>query len=175
MRLISSASGRSGGRCLRWAASGGGLRLIGTLTAMLLSAAPAAAVPSAVQQAAATQAVRPEAPLPIDALLPGDMSVDLIRCTADATASPKVAQTATPAPPVAAEVVQLAHPWTNQPRLTGAGTETPARFFNRGRTLIFDAGAEMLYIDRDHRSFTYTADTGSAPLKWRGLCEAVRS
>ena len=80
--------------------------------------------------------------------------------------------TGTVTSPAAARVVRVVHPWGAEPLMTGAGSEVPARFFKRGRTLIFDAGTEVIYIERDHRSFTYTSSGKAGVVKWRGVCRA---
>ena len=124
-------------------------------------AAPAVTAPLAE---AAPPVLHPEDPLPADALVPGTPDVRAILCTAE------TADAAAPVPEV-----RVDSPWAAQPVMTGAGDPVPVRFFKRGRTLIFDAGAEVIYIERDHRRFTYTASGPSGVVTWRGICRAEQS
>lgn len=135
---------------------------------------PAVADPRSIHDPAA---LRPEAPLPPDAIVPGAAGVEIIICTADA---PPVdasgafglsdAQTAQLGQTAAAREVRVLHPWAATPTMTGAGVEMPVRFFNRGRTLIFDAQSEVLYVERDHRRFAYTRSSRAGVTTWRGIC-----
>ena len=58
----------------------------------------------------------------------------------------------------------------SSPTMTGAGPAVAVRFFARGRTLIFDAQSEVLYLERDHRRFTYTRSATGGVTTWRGVC-----
>lgn len=120
--------------------------------------------------------LRPEAPLPPDALVPGAAGVTVLICSADPppmdASGALGAGTAAPAPGPA-RIVRVDDPWAAHPVMTGRGNAAPARFFKRGRTLIFDAGAETLYIERDHRSFTYTASFSDGVTTWHGSCRAM--
>ena len=125
-------------------------------------------------------ALRPEAPLPPDAIVPGAAGVEIIICAADAPPVDasgafglSAAATAQLGQTVAAREVRVLHPWAATPTMTGAGAEMPVRFFNRGRTLIFDAQSEVLYVERDHRRFTYTRSGKSGVTTWRGICRAA--
>lgn len=153
LRRATVASGRTARRFA-------GALMVATLGPAVALAAPAVTVP-------AQPVLRPEAPLPADALVPGAQGVGAILCTAESADN-------APAPTPAA-TVRVQDPWAAQPVMTGAGDPVAVRFFKRGRTLIFDAGAEVVYIERDHRRFTYIASGPSGVVKWRGLCQAERS
>lgn len=120
--------------------------------------------------------LRPEAPLPADALVPGAAGVTVLICSADPppldASGALGAGTVTPAPGPA-RIVRVDDPWAARPVMTGLAATVPARFFKRGRTLIFDAGAETLYVERDHRGFTYTASLAGGVTTWHGTCRAA--
>lgn len=119
--------------------------------------------------------LRPEAPLPPDAMVPGAPGVTAILCEADPAPLDASGALGLPAEatrgmsPGAPRVVRIENPWAAAPVMTGAGDPVPVTFFKRGRTLIFDAQSEVLYLERDHRRFTYTRSTG-AVTTWRGIC-----
>ena len=141
----------------------------------MLAAPPALATPPATPEGAGPvhdpADLKPEAPMPADALIPGAAGVDLILCPADPPPMDATGALGGAVPsPSAPRVVRVDHPWDAEPLMTGAGPQIPVRFFKRGRTLIFDAGAEVIYIERDHRSFTYTATNKAGVTKWRGTC-----
>jgi len=71
---------------------------------------------------------------------------------------------------VLARAVRVENPWTAAPVMTGAGPAVEVVFFKRGRTLIFDAGTEVLYLDRDRRRFTYTQSATGRVTTWHGTC-----
>ena len=54
--------------------------------------------------------------------------------------------------------------------MTGAGPSVEVVLFKRGRTLIFDAGSEVLYLDRDRHRFTYTQSAIGRVTTWHGTC-----
>lgn len=138
-------------------------RFAGALMVATLGPAVALAAPAVTVAVPAQPVLRPEAPLPADALVPGAQGVGAILCTAESADNAPAA------------TVRVQDPWAAQPVMTGAGDPVAVRFFKRGRTLIFDAGAEVVYIERDHRRFTYIASGPSGVVKWRGLCQAERS
>ena len=136
-----------------------------------------AAVPPSVHNPAD---VHPATPMPADALVPGTPGVAALVCPVDPppmeAGAALGAGAAAPAPTTSGREVRVEHPWAEKPIMTGAGTQVPVNFFKRGRTLIFDAGAgagaEVIYIDRDHRKFTYTLSGTSGVITWRGTCHA---
>lgn len=148
---------------------------------MLLLAAPAAAQTAGSPGPLVHDPtdLRPEAPLPADAIVPGAPGITAIVCEADPAPidasgafglSPAAAQKlATATPP---RRVRVENPWTAAPVLSGAGDAMKVAFFKRGRTLIFDARSEVLYLDRDHRRFTYTRSAKEGVTTWHGLCRA---
>lgn len=121
--------------------------------------------------------LKPEAPLPPDAIVPGAPGVAAIVCEADPApidASGAFGLSEEAARQIAASsprrVVRVERPWTASPSMTGAGAALPVTFFKRGRTLIFDAQSEVLYLDRDHRRFTYTRSAPGEVTTWHGIC-----
>ena len=106
-------------------------------------------------------AVNPATALPADAILPGAPGVRGIACALD------------PAPDGTARRVSVVHPWSAAPMLIGPEGPRPARFFKRGRTLIFDAGRTVLYIDRDHHHATLSLSTPRAVQNLRGRCRVT--
>lgn len=117
--------------------------------------------------------VRPAAPMPADALIPGGPGVHRITCNADAP--PTDGSGALGAPTPAATPPRRVHvdnPWADRPRMTGVDGPVDVTLFKRGRTLIFDAGDEVLYVDRDRRKFTYTKSGAAGVTMLRGTCRA---
>ena len=143
---------------------------LGAGAAEAQAAAQDAAVPPSIHDPAD---VHPATPMPADALVPGAPGVAALVCPVDPPPMDATGALGTAtASPAAPRVVRLDHPWAARPLMTGAGAQIPVTFFKRGRTLIFDAGAEVIYIERDHRSFTYTASGKAGVVKWRGTCHA---
>lgn len=135
------------------------------------------AVAAVAQPDTATSEPRREAPPPADAILPGDERIAAIVCEADPApidASGALGLSREAAESLAASaaprVVTVEKPWDAKPVMTGAGTPVAVTFFPRGRTLIFDAQSEVLYLDRDHRRFTYTRSAPGAVTTWHGIC-----
>lgn len=118
--------------------------------------------------------LNPAAPLPADAIMPGDPGVTGILCEADPPPfDASGALGLTDAPPVSGVLhrsVLVENPWAAEPVMTGAGPSVNVVFFKRGRTLIFDAGTEVLYLDRDNRRFTYTQSAIGRVTTWHGSC-----
>lgn len=139
--------------------------------AALAQSAPAAPAPATLPPAVAAladppsihdpAAVNPATALPADAILPGAAGVRGIACALD------------PASDGTARSVAVIHPWSAAPMLIGPEGPRPARFFKRGRTLIFDAGRTVLYIDRDHHHATLSLSTPRAVQNLRGLCRVT--
>ena len=139
--------------------------------AALAQSAPVAPAPATLPPAVAAladppsihdpAAVNPATALPADAILPGAPGVRGIACALD------------PAPDGTARSVAVVHPWSAAPMLIGPEGPRPARFFKRGRTLIFDAGRTVLYIDRDHHHATLSLSTPRAVQNLRGLCRVT--
>ncbi|HRO13843.1 MAG TPA: hypothetical protein PLL33_02155 [Paracoccus sp. (in: a-proteobacteria)] len=120
--------------------------------------------------------LKPEAPMPPDALVPGAPGVTAILCSADPPpldASGALGAGTALSAPAADRRVRVDWPWAARPVMTGVGAPVEVRFFKRGRTLIFDAGAETLYVERDHRGFTYTASRPGSVITWHGTCRAM--
>ncbi len=118
--------------------------------------------------------LHPAAPLPPDAILPGDPAVTGIVCEADpppfdasGALGPADAQ---PVSGFLRRSVRVENPWTAAPVMTGAGASIEVVLFKRGRTLIFDAGSEVLYLDRDRHRFTYTQSAIGRVTTWHGTC-----
>jgi hypothetical protein len=146
------------------------------LGALLVSAAVAASAETRPPDAGGAKLLhdpadlRPQAPLPPDAIVPGDAAVAEIVCEADAVVAAGTA--AVPAPPVARPTIRIAAPWTAAPVMTGPSGSLAVRFLKRGRTLIFDGGSEVLYLDRDRRRFTYAQTRRGTVTTLHGLCHA---
>lgn len=133
-----------------------------------LAQSPAAVPAAPVVHDPAT--VRPAAPMPGDALVPGAPGVTRLVC---AEAAPAPADTPAANGTAASAEISIRDPWAAHPVMIADGTERPARFFARGRTLIFDAGTDLLYLDRDHRKFTFTRSGPKGVVKRSGLCRAA--
>ena len=152
-----------------------------TLVAALAGTAALAQTPKAPQAGGLAPIhdpadLRPEAPLPPDAIVPGAPGVAAIVCEADPPPMDASGALGMPAgtavPVVPRRLVRIENPWTAAPMMTGAGEAVGVSFFRRGRTLIFDARSEVLYLDRDHRRFTYTRSAPGAVTTWHGICRA---
>jgi len=111
-----------------------------------------------------------------DAILPDDGAVKGILCEADpppVDASGALGLPATFRPTALPNrSVLVENPWAAEPVMTGAGPAVEVVFFKRGRTLIFDAGTEVLYLDRDNRRFTYMHSATDRVTLWHGTCHA---
>ena len=146
---------------------------LGAGAAAAQAAAQDAAVPPSIHDPAD---VHPATPMPDDALVPGAPGVAALVCPVDPppmdASGALGAGAAAPAPTTEGREVRVEFPWTEKPMITGAGAQVAVNFFKRGRTLIFDAGPEVIYIDRDHRKFTYTLSGKSGVTTWRGTCHA---
>ena len=126
-----------------------------------------------VQDLAGTHtAVPPHA----DAILPDDRTVRGIRCEADpppvdasdAVGLPETIRT----DGLLHRNVRVENPWEAEPVMTGAGPAVEVVVYKRGRTLIFDAGTEVLYLDRENRRFTYMRSATDRVTLWHGTCNA---
>lgn len=143
-------------------------------TAALAQAPPASGEGAAPALLHDPADLRPEAPLPEGAILPGDPGVTGILCEADPPPIDASGALGLPEDSAASGVLERAvrveNPWTAAAVMTGAGPTVEVVFFKRGRTLIFDAGTEVLYLDRDHRRFTYTQSATGRVTTWHGTC-----